>query len=135
MEGYHKKTNLLPSFGEEPDSSDVDLPHTIGWKGAEKIPESGHAQIAHWRDRSLFSPLLFYLNVHVNRSKKIGWLVVTAFSVLADHSPHGYVSSTSSNKKVFCQQGFLPEKVRLIWSGGGWEFWKKNKRGAILTRC
>ena len=64
MEGYHKKTHLLPPFGEEPDSSDVDLPHTIGWKGAEKIPKSGHAQIAHWRDRSYF-PLFWFTWMHM----------------------------------------------------------------------
>ena len=30
------------------------------------------------------------------------------FFFVADHSHHGYVS-TSGNKKVFCQQGYLPE--------------------------
>ena len=52
---------------------------------------------------------------------KIEWPTITAvtpFFVVADRSHHGYVS-TSSNRKVFCPQWYLPDWVRLIWSEFG----------------
>ena len=57
---------------------------------------------------NLFFPLLVYLNMNGVKSEWPTITVVTAVFVVADSSHHGYFG-TSSNKKVFCQQGYLPE--------------------------
>ena len=56
----------------------------------------------------IFFPLLVYLNMNWVNSEWPTIMAMTAFFVVADRSHHGYVR-TSSNKKVFCQQGYLPE--------------------------
>ena len=52
---------------------------------------------------TVFFPLLLYLNGEWRTIT-----AVTAFFAVADRSHHAYVS-TCSNKKVFCQQGYLPD--------------------------